>query len=273
MLLDSNILIWATIPTCILVFCGVLLRSLIQTTNQTRKRRATISGETNININDNLLSNQRSKLRNSEYQQHLNRSVLLRTKGFLLSKDSLKRRSLFYTHKDHGYFRKGPPAPNPLAAFSNPDHSALSGMMKNQFGFLILNGGMGFLVSSLFSGFIVAKFPFPLAFSFKGMLQRGISFIPNLDPSFLSALSFYFIVLLGSNGIITLLFYYFNFNQTGIMSIDFPSMNPQVQTNNLMANQIDYSKLFKEEIDSWSITNEESILDVIEDKLLLNELP
>lgn len=107
------------------------------------------------------------------------------------------------------------------------DHSALSDMMKNQFGFLLLNGGMGYIVSTLFSGFLVAYFPIPLSYSFKGMLQRGIENCPNLNVSFLSGLSFYFIALLSSGELVNLFLYLIGFENVSNNHIDIPMMNQQ----------------------------------------------
>jgi len=45
------------------------------------------------------------------------------------------------------------------------------GMMKNQM-FFMVSQGLPYWVSHLFSGFLVAKTPFPLTFQFKSMMQR-----------------------------------------------------------------------------------------------------
>jgi ER membrane protein complex subunit 3 len=58
-------------------------------------------------------------------------------------------------------------------------------------------------ISYFFSGFIIIKLPFPLTNSFKAMLQQGIA-IDNLDPSYVSSLSWYFINLFGTRGILSL---------------------------------------------------------------------
>lgn len=138
-------------------------------------------------------------------------------------------------------------------------------MMKNQFGFLILNGGMGYLVSTLFSGFFVAYIPFPFSYSFKSMLQRGVEANPNVSTSFLSALSFYFIVLMGCGEIVNLLLSIIGFECLNNSQIDLPIMNQQgklmlnielihkLSLVSPLGNQIDYSKLFKEEIESLQV--------------------
>ena len=59
-------------------------------------------------------------------------------------------------------------------------------------------------VNYFFSGFILAKFPFPLTQKFRGMMQNGID-IDSLDVRFVSGLSFYFIVMFGMSELQSLL--------------------------------------------------------------------
>ncbi|KAH8583567.1 uncharacterized protein ELE39_000335 [Cryptosporidium sp. chipmunk genotype I] len=248
MYLDNEILYWCTIPIVILVFCGVILRTILQTSSQGKKKKR-LPHKNEHNLNDCLMSTQRVSLRNQEFQNHLNRSALMRSRRFLIPEDSFLKRKLFYCEPETGYFQNSPESPSPLAALSNPgmficlihatlliifnnlDHSALTDMMKNQFGFLILNGGMGYLVNTLFSGFLVVYIPFPLSYSFKGMLQRGIEPNPNISASFLSALSFYFIVLLGCGEIVNLLLSVIGFESVSTSQIDLSMMNQQGKYN------------------------------------------
>lgn len=58
-------------------------------------------------------------------------------------------------------------------------------------------------VSYFFSGFVAVKLPFPLTVRFKALLQRGIE-LASLDVSYVSALSWYFLVLFGLRGVISL---------------------------------------------------------------------
>ncbi|KAH7649882.1 SWI SNF2 like ATpase and a Myb domain [Cryptosporidium bovis] len=261
MLLDRQIQYWATVPIVVIVFCGVVLKTALQISSSRSKKRR-IPQRDEQNINDSLFSTQRVSLRNFEFQCHISRSKLIRSRGFLLPYESFQRRKMFYCNDSDGYFLNPPEPPNPLAVLSNPDHSLLADAMKNQFGFLILNGGIGFLVSSLFSGFFVAYLPIPISYSFKGMLQKGVEVIPNISTSYLSALSFYFIVLIACGELSNILLSMFGFENTSNIHLDIPMVN---QRESPLGNQTDYSKLFSEEIESLHTCPNGSILDNIEE--------
>ena len=118
------------------------------------------------------------------------------------------KKTMFLTKNDK---KKGlllAEAPQQLSAMEkmmqqNQDPSAALGMVKNQFMFLGVHGTLGYWVSHLFSGFLVAKTPFPLTFKIKGMLQRGVD-VAALDTSYVSSLSWYFFIMISSSGLLQL---------------------------------------------------------------------
>ena len=84
------------------------------------------------------------------------------------------------------------------------DDDPMSAMMNNPMG--MLQGNMAFMVQNMvmmqgiqhfFSGFILLKIPFSLTAGFKNMFQRGLADLPDLDPSYVSSVSWYFLVMYG----------------------------------------------------------------------------
>ena len=67
----------------------------------------------------------------------------------------------------------------------NPDMMAnmVKGNIQSAFNIMMFTG-----IGNIFSGFVIAKFPFPLGQKFKTMTQQGVR-IMNLDPSFVSSMS------------------------------------------------------------------------------------
>jgi len=128
----------------------------------------------------------------------------------LLPESSFKMRRSFLCKKGTGFIPKmidavkanasanalpgGMPAMNPTAIID---------MLKNNVVMLVSSMGMFGWVSWLFSGFILAKVPFPLTQKFKVMLQRGVEIL-GLDPQYVSSTSLYFLVLFGQSGLINL---------------------------------------------------------------------
>merc|ERR1719482_1215768 len=77
-------------------------------------------------------------------------------------------------------------------------------MMKNNMSYMIPNIAMMSLVNMFFEGFLIVKVPFALTPRFKMMLQQGID-LKSLSASYVSSLSWYFIVMFGINGFYSLI--------------------------------------------------------------------
>jgi len=138
--------------------------------------------------------------------QHMTRAKLLKINGDWLTPGGFFKRKAFYNKKDTGFFWNPPPQKNPLEAMAQADPSQTAGMMKQQMVFLFLNGGLAYFINYLFSGFVVAKTPFPLTYKFKSMLQRGVD-VASLDSTYVSSFSWYFVALFGSSGVISLFYH------------------------------------------------------------------
>merc|ERR1712232_875878 len=55
-------------------------------------------------------------------------------------------------------------------------------------------------IQHFFSGFILLKVPFHLTMGFKQMFQRGLDGLSQLDTSYVSSVSWYFLVMFGLRG-------------------------------------------------------------------------
>lgn len=84
------------------------------------------------------------------------------------------------------------------------DPSMMGDMMKKNVMMIVPNMAMMGLITTFFSGFVIAKFPLPLSARFKGMVQRGVD-IDNLDGSYATSMSLYFLILFALQGVLQLL--------------------------------------------------------------------
>lgn len=78
--------------------------------------------------------------------------------------------------------------PNPLAAMDGMKGGMVA-MVQN----MVMMQGIQFF----FSGFILLKVPFPMSVGFKQMFQRGMEGLNNLDTSYVSSISLYFLFMYG----------------------------------------------------------------------------
>merc|ERR1719281_1353980 len=110
---------------------------------------------------------------------------------------------------------KPPKAKDPMEQLqAGPDPMMAMGMLKNQMVFVVLQGALAYWVSHLFSGFLVAKTPFPLTFQFKGMLQRGVE-VQSLEPGYVSSFCWYIFVMMSSHSLIGLIQSFFSKADSG----------------------------------------------------------
>lgn len=84
---------------------------------------------------------------------------------------------------------------NPLAAMD-----AMKGNMASMVQNMIMMQGIQYF----FSGFILLKVPFNLSSGFKGLFQKGLDGLTTLDTSYVSSVSWYFLVMYGLRGFFTL---------------------------------------------------------------------
>ena len=129
-------------------------------------------------------------------QQLAGYSRLLLTNACFVPFDSLKLRADRLVAK-----LQVPVENNQMAAMMDPN--MMGDMMKRQVMMIVPQMVMMSVITTLFSGFVVAKFPFPLSPKFKGMVQRGVD-IDSLDGSYATSMSLYFLITFGLQGILQL---------------------------------------------------------------------
>jgi hypothetical protein len=190
----------------------------------------------------------------------------------ILGTEAYNSRYSYFIAKDTGALDKyKPKAKDPMdqmAAMQDP--SQAMGMMKNQMVFIFSQGATGYWVSHLFSGFLVAKTPFPLTFRFKPMMQRGVD-VSALDVSYISSLSWYFIVMICSSGLQQMIS---TWNSTRAVDPNstaeamMQNMMPMAGGGNPMMGGPDPSKQYDEAKEAIKLASHKFVLHEAESKLL-----
>mmetsp|Transcript_36198 Transcript_36198/g.58492 ORF Transcript_36198/g.58492 Transcript_36198/m.58492 type:complete len:259 (-) Transcript_36198:71-847(-) len=226
LVLDSKICNWVLLPIAVVMVLVELLRHYVMKATQTEKKLdlKTIR-ETNV----------------------LLRTRNLRANGAAIPPAGFKMRKAVYTNKENGILCTDAPKPvDPMAAFSNPE-PMMEMMKKNILGNALPNIGLMAYINYFFSGFLVAKMPFPLTPRFRSMLQRGVE-LSELEPTYISSLSWYFLTMYGRKGIVTLLI-----GEESTTMDEARMMQAQMQA--MSAGQMDIGKAFAAERENLEITD------------------
>ncbi|CEP63151.1 ER membrane complex subunit EMC3 LALA0_S07e03554g [Lachancea lanzarotensis] len=131
--------------------------------------------------------------------QYISKAQALLGNGSNLCEESFKMRQEYLANiLAEGKFlaqKEKPETPaNPL---TDPNASdAMMGMATSNLANYIPQTLIMWWVNHFFAGFLLMKLPFPLTIKFKEMLQNGIM-TPDLDPRWVSSISWYFISTLG----------------------------------------------------------------------------
>ncbi|CAG8514241.1 12903_t:CDS:2 [Ambispora gerdemannii] len=137
----------------------------------------------------------------------LQRGTVLRLYGNNIPPPSFHARKIYLSSAfERGTFLKNPAAANqPVNPMTDPQgmEMMMEGMKKNM-AMIIPQTIIMAWVNFFFSGFVLIKLPFPLTLRFKSMLQRGVE-TPDMDVTWVSSLSWYFLNLFGLRSIFTLL--------------------------------------------------------------------
>lgn len=121
------------------------------------------------------------------------RGQILRENGNYIPKSSFAMRKYQYINDKNGWLLA--PRTNANSHFF-ADPSKATEMMKNNVVNVLPMFAIGGWIVWMFSGFLIARVPFPLTIRFKSMLQSDIQ-LTSLDPSWVSSVSWYFLNVCG----------------------------------------------------------------------------
>jgi len=184
--------------------------------------------------------------------QIMMRSRIIRMNSRFVCARAYHMRKSYFLDEDKGVLSIGRKKPSQQKNMMT-DPMAAQEMMKGQFLNMIPNVVIGYLINMLFSGFLIAKVPFPLTFRFKSMLQRGVE-LPELDPSWISSASWYFICIFGLRRLYSLVLG--DNNQADQARLMEQQMNGMASG---MANQ-DMGAAFKKEWEEFTVSKHKFML-------------
>ena len=135
----------------------------------------------------------------------LNRAKMLGMHCYHLPRSAYRVRMAYFNDPETGILMTRPSEPpDPMKGNPMSDPNMMMDMMGNNMIMMVPNLVMMPAVSYFFAGFLTAKLPFSLTPRFKLMLQRGVE-VTSLDVSYVSSLSWYFMLWMGLRGVMTLI--------------------------------------------------------------------
>jgi hypothetical protein len=201
--LDPSIRNWVFIPiTVITVAINLLMKYLNVVINQGAAKanpsRTTKEQHVGSNSGEDFLN---VELKNRDVdikvRSAINRSAKLRSNFMYISDRGFKLRKAFFCN-DGGFFsqkleqNKAPDVMNPNMMVDVLKKNLINGLY-----YALIFVGVGYM----FSGFILLKLPFGLTQKFRSMMQQGLN-LPDVDVSYVSAISWCFILVFGLNSIL-----------------------------------------------------------------------
>ncbi|KAI0980373.1 hypothetical protein GJ496_011180 [Pomphorhynchus laevis] len=178
----------------------------------------------------------------------LTRCRLLRENGRFLPKESFLARKDFLTNNDNGFLLSQKRENQAKSIISDP--SIMLDMIRGNAINMVPMVLIGGWINWAFSGFLCTKVPFPLTYRFKPMLQRGVE-LAYLDPSWVSAVSWFAINVVGLRSLYTLAL-----GEENAADIARTTANQEQligQAHTFIAPGQDITKIFKAEHDTISI--------------------
>lgn len=195
LLLDSDIRDWVVLPLFVIMVATGLLRHYV---SLLLKNDPTPIPKVQMRIQSMLRHTSKLKSGASNYicswKWHIRRNhyvKLLQDEAEWVIEDAKKAEEGDPDDPD-GSQSNAAAANDPMQQMMNP-----MSMMKGNMVFMVQNMVMMQGISHFFSGFILLKIPFPLTVGFKPMFQRGLYDLPSLESSYVSSVSWYFLVMFG----------------------------------------------------------------------------
>ncbi|KAF8981583.1 ER membrane complex subunit 3 [Entomortierella lignicola] len=217
----------------------------------------------------------KADLKSARETKALQRGGILRAFGSHIPQHAFESRKAYITEAfEKGTYLKDPKAGSKPKGNIMQDpayvETMMDGMKKNMMNIVPQTVIMGW-INFFFSGFVLIKLPFPLTIRFKSMLQRGIE-TQDMDVSWVSSLSWYFLNLFGLQSVFTLILGSGHaadamrdmqaMSTMGMGPAAGPQMGPTGQPQ-------DMHKIFLSEKENIELTEHEWGLDNVETRLLV----
>ena len=213
LVLDPDIRDWVVLPLFfIIIVTGLIRQSVSNYMNVTTQKRvpiplhvlrvqSLIASSSYLRLQYKSLITNHIITSSQQFQQYIKyRMALLRNETMYLQalKDAGENNS---NHGDGNTSTAAPPVdPMMDMMMKNP-----MSLMGNNMIFMVQNMVMMQGIQHFFSGFILLQVPFSLTIGFKSMFQKGVVDLPNLSSSYVSSVSWYFLVLYGLRSFLSLL--------------------------------------------------------------------
>ncbi|KAG7810565.1 hypothetical protein KL921_003060 [Ogataea angusta] len=248
LVLDPALKLWVLLPISVVMVLVGILRSYISVLLQPKMK-----------LQDYKLVRE---------QQHLARiRTYRRNYSVFWAKQELQNKIDFFIPEYSGtkYLKELPPSDpneikNPLADANSSDF--LLQMVKNNFANYVPQTLIMWWVNYFFKGYVVMRLPFNLTGNFKSMLQQSID-TTDLDVTYVSAISWYFVNLLGLKSIYSLLL-----DDGDIINQLMAQQQQQPMVPPMAGAGPSVDKLFKAELENLQIVPFKSCLDGIESRFI-----
>jgi hypothetical protein len=194
--LDSSIRNWVFIPITIITVAVNLIMKYVNFLLHSGGVKPTPSRTSNSHNNFDYTKEVSERDNEIKIKSAITRSTKLRNNFMYISVRGFNNRKAFFCNEG-GFFTQK--FESRAAEMMNPNmmFDMLKKNVVNALYYILIFGGVGYM----FSGFILLKMPFGLTQKFRSMLQQGLN-LPDVDISYVSAISWCFILVFGLNSIL-----------------------------------------------------------------------